>query len=319
MSRAHTDALVRGYLAYLREVKALAHRTVIDVTCSLNNVLDYMAEAHAGEALWDLRLGAYVDWIGHQRNRGKSARSISKQISHIRGLLEYAWRSGRSDRNVLEGFHLQDAKQRVEGRSLTHTEAAALVKSLKRGTPLERRDRIIVLMLYGCGLRTAELCGVNIQDIDREKQQILVARGKGGYERTVPVPGGVWTELLAYMSERGWRSGALLRTEAKRKRIINRDVAEAVSRAAGEAGITGTVTPRVLRRTFGTHLRQAGVDEGVVARLLGHKSIRESNPYHVTTREEMHAMAERHDMSDLDEDDMEEDIENDINEEEDEL
>lgn len=311
MGHTHNDPLVQGYLSYLREVRALAHRTVIDVTCTLNNVLKYMDHTYAALPLWELSLEAYVNWVGHERNTGKSAQSISKQLSHVRGMLEYAWRSGRTDRNVLEGFYLQDAKHRIRGRALTQDEAETLVNSLKRGTPRQRRDRTMVLMLYGCGLRTAELRGLNVQDIDRQEQQILVLKAKGGYERTVPVPGGVWTELLAYLSERSWRGGALFRTQVKRKRIDSREVAETVRMAAAEAGIPGTVTPRVLRRSFATHLRQAGVNEGVVARLMGHRSIRESDPYHRTTSEEMEAMAARHDMDDLEDDD------EDINEEED--
>lgn len=310
MGYVQEDPLVRGYLGYLREVKTLAHRTVIDVTCTLNNVLAYVHDHYAAIPLWELGLEAYVDWVGHQRNAGKGARSISKQLSHVRGLLEYAWRSGRTDRNVLEGFHLQDATQRIRGRALTQEEAATLVAGLRRSTLQERRTRVIVLLLYGCGLRTGELCGVNVQDIDREQQQILVLKGKGGHERTVPVPGGVWTELLAYLSERGWRRGALFRTVAKRRRIGAAEVAEVVRLAAAEAGVPGKVTPRVLRRSFGTHLRQAGVNEGVVARLMGHQSIRESNPYHRTTSDEMEAMAGRYDIDDPDED------EEDINEEE---
>ena len=301
MGRVDQDALIIGYLSYVRDVRSLVHRTVTDIRCTLNNVLSYMDRTHAGRSLWDLDLDAYVGWIGHERDGGKKGKSISKQLSHIRGLLDYAWRSGRTDRNVLEGYYLQDARQRTRGRALTADEAGQLIRSLKRGTLQERRDRTMILLLYGCGLRTSELCGLNLQDIDREHQQIRVLKGKGGRERTVPVPGGVWTELMAYVSERGWRRGAMFRTEAKHKRISNSLVGTSVRTAAAEAGLTGQVTPRVLRRSFGTHLRQAGVNEGIVARLMGHRSIRESDPYHRTTSDEMQAMALRHDMDETEE------------------
>ena len=148
-----------------------------------------------------------------------------------------------------------------------------------RRTALERRDRLVVLLLYGCGLRTAELCSLNVQHVDIERREIVVTKGKGNKQRTIPVPGAVWTELLAYLTERGGKRGPLFRTEVKKARIASKDVGEIVRNAAQRAEIAGRVTPQTLRHTFGTHLMDRGVDLAVIASLMGHRTPAETGVY----------------------------------------
>jgi integrase/recombinase XerD len=85
--------------------------------------------------------------------------------------------------------------------------------------------------------------------------------------------------LLAYLLERGGKRGALFRTEAKRRRITPKDVAEVVRVAARRAELTGRVTPRTLRHSFATHLMDRGVDLAVIASLMGHRSPHETGVY----------------------------------------
>ena len=137
----------------------------------------------------------------------------------------------------------------------------------------------MILLLYGCGLRTSELIGLNVQDIHRERRELDVLKAKGDRPRTIPLPDAVFTELLAYLLERGGKRGALFRTEAKRRRITPKDVAEVVRVAARRAELTGRVTPRTLRHSFATHLMDRGVDLAVIASLMGHRSPHETGVY----------------------------------------
>ena len=72
---------------------------------------------------------------------------------------------------------------------------------------------MVILLLYGCGLRTKELCDLRLQDVDTTRREVLVRAGKGDRQRIVPLPEMVYTELLAYLLERGGKRGPLLRTE----------------------------------------------------------------------------------------------------------
>jgi site-specific recombinase XerD len=84
---------------------------------------------------------------------------------------------------------------------------------------------------------------------------------------------------LAYLLERGGKRGPLLRTTAKQRALSSREVCRIVSAAAARAGLTWKVTPRTLRHSYATHLMDRGVDVAVIARLLGHRSPRETGIY----------------------------------------
>jgi site-specific recombinase XerD len=279
MTRLELDPWLEGYLSYLSDVRRLQHRTVVDVRCTLKKVGEFMSAARPGVPLWKLTLDDYLHWLSEQRQQGRAENALAKELSHLRGLLDYAWRSGRSDRNALDGFSLQDSLQKTPPETLTLEEARRLVQRCPRSTPQERRRRIVVLLLYGCGLRTSELCSLDVRDVNVERQEILVRKGKGGRQRTIPVPAAVWTELLAYLTERGGKRGPLFQTLIRRKRIVPKEVGEIVRDAALRASIERKVTPRTLRHAFGTHLMDAGVDLGVIASLMGHRTPNETGVY----------------------------------------
>jgi site-specific recombinase XerD len=279
MTRHELDPWLEGYLSYLRDMRRLQPRTLVDLRCTLKKVSEYMARARPQTPLWKLTLDDYLRWLNDARARGQTETVLAKELSHLRGLLDYAWRSGRADRNVLDGFSLQDSLKRVEPRSLTLAEAERLVQACPRQSPADRRDRLVVLLLYGCGLRTAELCGLDVRDVNVERCELLVRHGKGDRQRTIPVPAAVWTELLAYLVEQGYKRGPLFRTAARGARVTTHDVSSLVQAGAARAALPGKVTPRTLRHTFGTHLMDAGVDLPVIASLMGHRSPAESGVY----------------------------------------
>jgi site-specific recombinase XerD len=279
MTRTELDPWLEGYLSYQRDVRRLGPRTVVDMRCTLKKIASDLSQRHPGTSLWKLPLEAYLHWLNEMREQGRSERVLAKDLSHLRGLLDYAWRSGRADRNVLDGFSLQDSQRRIEPRSLTLEEAARLVQTLPRQSADERRARLIVLLLYGCGFRTSELCGLDAQDVNIERQELFVKHGKGGRQRTLPVPAAVWTELLAYLAESQHKRGPLFRTATKKARIQQKEVGDIVRVASARVELPGHVTPRTLRHTFGTHLMDAGVDVAVIASLMGHRSPSETSIY----------------------------------------
>lgn len=167
----------------------------------------------------------------------------------------------------------------VVPKFLSIEEARRLVEVCPSHTRLQRRDRLVVLLLYGCGLRTAELCNLDVADMDLERQEIAVRHGKGDRDRRIPVPDAVWTALLAYLAERKGRRGALIRTEKKQVRFSSKDVGEVVHAATLAAGLAQTVTAKTLRHSFATHLMDRGVDLAVIASLMGHRSAQETGVY----------------------------------------
>ena len=273
------DALIEGYLAYKQDVSRVAPGTVRDIRCSLARVARTMAELKPEVPLWHLRLEDYLRYVEHERAAQATPACIAKYITHTRGLLEYAWRSGRTDRNVLDGFMLHDGESRTPPRSLTLEEAERLISACPSTSAWHRRDRLMVLLLYGCGLRTHELCALDVGHVCTERRSLEVLTAKGGKPRTIPVPDAVYIELLAYLHERGGKRGPLFRTAAKRKRISSKDVAAVVREAVIRAELPVEIKPMTLRHSFATHLMDRGVDLGVIASLMGHRSPQETGVY----------------------------------------
>jgi integrase/recombinase XerD len=273
------DALIEGYLDYLMHVRRQAPRTVTDVRCTMRRACAAMSGRRPETPLWQLSFSDYLHWIEQERQQGRSAACLDKYLSHLRGFLDYAWRSGRADRNVLDGFRLQDTQRRRAPRVLSLQEARQIIECSPQSTSVERRDRMILLVLYGCGLRTSELCALNISDVHRERAELLIRKAKGDVQRVVPIPPGVQTELWAYLLDRGGKRGALFRTEQKQRRVAAKDVCQIVQQAAQRAQLDWKVTPRTLRHSYATHLMDQGVDLAVISSLMGHRSPAETGVY----------------------------------------
>ncbi len=278
-ARPILDPWIEGYLEYQLKVRRLAPRSVVDVRCTLRRAVLMLEQIRPGVRLWQASLEDYLQWVNRKREAGYSTWSINKELSHLRGLLDYTWRSGRSDRNVLDGLTLEDQHGKPMPGFLTLEEARQLITASPGATREQRRDRLILLLLYGCGLRTSELCQLDLSDVDLERQELVVRHGKGARSRRLPVPEAVWTVLLAYLAERKGRRGALLRTWDKHVRIRALEVCEVVSAAGKRAGLKQALTPKMLRHSYATHLMERGVDLAVIASLMGHRSAQETGVY----------------------------------------
>ncbi|MEK7993346.1 MAG: tyrosine-type recombinase/integrase [Planctomycetota bacterium] len=273
------DAWSEGYLAYLQDVRRLAPYSIRDFRCALRRISVFMAKHRPGVPVWKCTLEDCLAWLNESREAGYHEAGLSKELSHVRGFLEYSYRSGRCERNVLDGFSLNDRVKPQAPTVLTLDEAQRLVKTLGRENAAARRCRLIVLLLYGCGLRTNELRQLDVGDVNIERQELFVRNGKGGFQRYVPVPGTVWVELLACLTERGGKRGPLFRTVHKKRRLRSVDIGAVVAEAASRAGIDWKVTPKTLRHSFGTHLMDRGVDIGVISMLMGHRGPNETGVY----------------------------------------
>jgi len=288
MTKANTatmDPLIEGYFSYLDKVGRKQPRTIVDVRCTLRRAIAGLERVRPGAALWQLKLEDYLHWLEAERLCGSTESSLAKYLSHVRGLLEYVWRSGRAERNALDGFSLQHTVRRMVPKSLNLDEAERLVQATTALGPTARRDRLIILLLYGCGLRTNELCALDVADINRERRELVVLRAKGDRPRAIPIPEALYTELLAYLLDHGKR-GPLFRTSTRKRRLRAGDVCEVVTAAATRAGLRAGVTPRTLRHSFATHLMDRGVDLAIIASLMGHRSPQETGVY-------LHVLPER--------------------------
>jgi integrase/recombinase XerC len=172
------------------------------------------------------------------------------------------------------------------------------------------RDAAILELLYGCGIRNAELTGLNLEDIHWANEAILI-RGKGQKQRYVPLGDAAAKALRAYLGERaarlaagdaakGFESPALflnlrLRGLGKRSeaRLTTRSVGRIVKRIAILRGLSAEVHPHTLRHAFGTHLLEEGADLRAIQELLGHERLSTTQRYTQLTTAQLTVVYDR--------------------------
>ncbi|MBX9772258.1 MAG: tyrosine-type recombinase/integrase, partial [Candidatus Obscuribacterales bacterium] len=133
------------------------------------------------------------------------------------------------------------------------------------------RDRLIMELLYGCGLRVSELTGLKVIDLDL-KQGLLKCFGKGSKERFVPIGQPAIKSIEEYLMENPRQSGTLFRNR-ENKRLSRLVVWQVVKRLADKANIQKPLSPHTLRHSFATHLLENGADLRSVQELLGHANV----------------------------------------------
>lgn len=272
------NTVTLGFLEYCKGIKKLKHESVKDVKCTLRKIQRYIDERQLELEIWELELEHFLQYIAHLRDREERGTGIAKQVSQLRSYIDYCWKLGHAIKNPLYGFEVKDHSPQYVSRVLTKEEVSLLLKTTSRKTKVDRKERLMLLVLYGLGLRTGELCNLKIKDISIENQDLFV-KGKFDIERRIPIPDGVWMELLAFLQENQGKRGNLFLTEFKKTKLSIADVGNILRRYVTAAGLQGEITPKVLRHTFATHLIDEGVDISIISSLMGHKSPNETSTY----------------------------------------
>ena len=160
--------------------------------------------------------------------------------------------------------------------------------------PFELRDRALVELLYGAGLRVGELVALDVRDVDLHSGEVRVW-GKGGKERVVPLPAAARTALRAWLDSRE-RPGVLSeplfvslrpRRDNELRRLSARDVRRRLRVRALEAGVADRVHPHRLRHSYATHLLDMGADLRAIQELLGHASLSTTQKYTAVSAEHL--------------------------------
>lgn len=141
------------------------------------------------------------------------------------------------------------------------------------------RDLAILEVLYSCGLRVSEACGLNIGDVD---ERAVLVKGKGGKERLVPISPPALHAIdhyLLHFRESAGKGGEALFVTKNSKRIDRVTIWNLVKNYAKAAGITRSISPHTLRHSFATHLLENGADLRVIQEMLGHASIATTDRY----------------------------------------
>lgn len=239
------------------------------------------------------------DYLAFLHDRGATSRTVARKIAALRRFFVWNVRKGWAVVDPTQGVHTPKTKGRLP-RPLDEATVVALLTLKDPEAPQWRqlRDRAILEILYGSGLRVSEVCSLTMGSLDTTQASLRVI-GKGSKERIVPLSAPSLTAITEWMSVRhevtDEQSGSALFLSARGKPIARRDVARLLDEASERAGITGGTHPHALRHSFATHLMDNGADTRSIQELLGHSDAATTQRYTHVSKERLRlAYSETH-------------------------
>jgi site-specific recombinase XerD len=283
------------WLSYHMEIRRYTQGSLKDMKCSINRLLLYLEKRVPGRPLdtSSLTTADLLGWVEHVKKTGVAHTTVLKNLSHLNSFLDYLECREIISSNPASLVKLKRTASKMTKDFLTQEEVASLFREAQRlSGKADFRDYCIVALLYGTGLRANELCCLRMGDVSVGRETIFVNNGKRGRQRYIPIPGELLTLLKEYKRMRGNKGHLFFQMKGERPVTLSY-LRELMRRLAKAAQIAQKVTPKTMRHSYATHLVEEGVKIPVVAKLMGHKSIKESSPYlHVTTRRLKQAIEE---------------------------
>lgn len=240
------------------------------------------------------------EWILHRTETTHlSASSINREVSSLRSFFRWLYRTGRTKHNICRTVSSLKTPKRLPA-FVPESRMAGIVRDCETESEdfITERNALIVLMFYACGLRLAELVGINRDDFT-DNYTSLKVRGKGDKERIVPVLDFVREKILRYLDIIARQNICISSEKAlfltqKGERISRSVVYRTVKAELQRGGVQGKKSPHVLRHTFATHLLNGGADIREIQELLGHASLQATQVYthnSITTLRSIYAKA----------------------------
>lgn len=299
----HPDdgALIAAFVEHLALERRLSEHTVAAYRRDLAQLAVFLTRQR--RSLISVTYPELRRFLAQQATLGYARSSIARRVGAIHTFYRWAAARGVLERDPAALLGRPKVANRLPG-VLRPREAAELVETpgaADDASPLERavvlRDRAILELMYGSGLRVAEVAGLTVDRLDLARGRVTVM-GKGSKEREVPLSDPACDALEVYLrrGRRDLSDGSTTAFFNRRKRPIGtRDIRRLVGRY-GEQTLGGRhVTPHTLRHSFATHLLEGGADIRAVQELLGHASVATTQRYtHVSRTRLFEAYRQSH-------------------------
>lgn len=269
------------YLAYLSVERGSSENTIEAYGRDLRRYVDFLAgrgiTAPSGVSRQDVEAYAAELW-----DLGLAASSVERNLSAVKGFHRFMVSEQITDEFPTADLPLPKKPSRLP-EVITTEQANALLDQPFDQKPAAQRDRTILEVLFGCGLRVSELCGLDVRDVLLD-EEVLRVFGKGSKERIVPLVGTAHAAMQAYLGE--WRPQLVRPTRPTSAVFLNqhggrlsRQSVHGICEKYGKAVGIDHLHPHTLRHSFATALIEGGADLRVVQELLGHASISTTQIY----------------------------------------
>ena len=287
-TRTIVERATDDFLRHLRERNASAH-TIKAYAGDLDDFAAYI-----GQRDWKaIDHIAIRGFLSHLYDKGLSKTSVARALAAVRSLYRWLAQEGVVEQNPAKLVSTPRLAKKLPRVPTIEEMNSMLDGKMPAEAAFPERDRLMFELLYGCGIRNSELVGINLDDISRSNEAILI-RGKGKKERYVPFGGSALAALAVYLP---WRQQLLATLKVKPKnkipekgmaallvnqrggRLTTRSVGRIVKRIAVAKGMSPEVHPHTLRHAFGTHMLEEGADLRAIQELLGHERLATTQRY----------------------------------------
>jgi integrase/recombinase XerC len=289
---------IRAFELHLRAERNVSAHTRRAYLSDVGQLAGYVGESTPPAKVSAVDVRAFLASLHARRHPA----TLGRKLAAIRTFFRFLVREGRCSLDPTAGISAPRTPKRLPN-PLPVDDCIALVEEEgpARGEPDEKalRDRALVELLYGAGLRVGEMASLDVRDVDLHRGDVRVS-GKGGKERVVPLPGAARDALGSYLARR--RAPGLLaqplftalrpRRDGPR-RLGVRDIRRILRARARRAGVTDRVHPHRMRHSYATHLLDMGADLREIQELLGHASLSTTEKYTAVSAERLMEVYDR--------------------------
>ena len=296
------EKLIASFTRHLEVERSLSVHTIRAYIGDLDSLLNHL-ETIGVTDISQLELVHLRSWLANQQVKGGARTTLSRRAVSVRLFTKWAVKNKylakdvaatlatpKGHRTLPEVLDIADAKTAMDSLA---------TRASEEETPISLRDVAMVELLYATGARVAELCGLDVSDIDYDRQTIRVL-GKGNKERTIPLGNPAMKALNVWLKEgrdsiKNSLSGYAVFLGARGKRIDQRTVRTVVYNALQAIEGIERMGPHALRHSAATHLLEGGADLRTVQEILGHASLATTQIYtHVSTERLQKAFKQAH-------------------------
>lgn len=275
--------LISEYQHYLVSEKMKSENTVHSYVSDLQNYIYYLNEKQGIDDIRDVDTKTIQNYLAYLKKLGYSPTSTSRALSAIKSFHKFLYLEHRTLENPATNLSSPKLDKKLP-TVLSVEEVIKLLDSLDDSTPIHHRNKAMIEMVYGTGLRVSELVGLKLQDLHLTNKMISV-KGKGNKERIVPINDYANKVLREYIIN---SRPKLAKPSKDNGYVFLNHLGTPISRQSfflilkeqcNKAGITKEVSPHTLRHSFATHLLEAGTDLRLIQEMLGHEDISTTQIY----------------------------------------
>ena len=273
------EKAIAKFIRALQERNASAH-TIKAYRTDLEEFSAYVGPQGWGDIDHVLIRG----YLSSLYERGLSKTTVARGLAAIRSLYRWLAQEGEVDQNPAKLVATPKLPKKLPRVPTIEEVNTVLDSQMSESSAFAERDRAIMELLYGCGIRNSELIGINLDDI-RWSNEIVLVRGKGKKERYVPFGESAAEAVKAYLPRRQQVIGETRSSERallvnlRGSRLTTRSVGRIVKQVAVSKGLSPDVHPHTLRHAFGTHMLEEGADLRAIQEMLGHERLATTQRY----------------------------------------